>query len=222
MTVFSFIADLLFPPKCVFCGKILNKAGGKCIACADELPFTHNGGRREGDYFDFCVSPLYYEGHARKSVLRYKFSGAFSYAETYGSILAECVREYVDIDFDIVSWVPLSSRRRRKRGYDQAMLLSAATARDMGESAIPTLIKPHNVKAQSEIRGNAERRANINGAYAPADPDLIHGKCILLIDDIVTTGSTLSECAKVLLSAGAVRVVCATLCTAVRTGDENR
>ena len=221
MSVLSGIADLFFPPKCVFCGKILKKSGESCLECADELSFTQAGGRREGDYFDFCVSPLYYEGNARKSMLRYKFRGAVSYAEVYGPILAECIREHADADFDIVSWVPLNDRRKRKRGYDQAMLLAEAAARDMGEAVVRTLIKPHNVKAQSEIQGRAERRANIDGAYAPSDSGQVRGKRVLLIDDIITTGSTLEECARVLLSAGAERVICATLCTAVRTGDND-
>ena len=221
MSIFSSIADLLFPPKCVFCGRILKKTGESCFKCADELTYTQEGGRRTGDCFDFCVSPLYYEGNARKSMLRYKFSGAASYAGVYGPILAECVRKYVNIDFDIISWVPLSERRKRKRGYDQAMLLADEVARDMGEPALRTLIKPRNIKAQSEIRGKAERRANIDGAYSPIDFDLVKDKCVLLIDDIVTTGSTLDECAKTLLFAGAERVICATLCTAVRTGDND-
>jgi len=221
MSVLSGIADLFFPPKCVFCGQILKKTGESCLECADELSYTQAGGRREGDCFDFCVSPLYYEGNARKSMLRYKFRGAVSYAGVYGPILADCIREHIDVDFDIVSWVPLNDRRKRKRGYDQAMLLAEAAARDMGEAVVRTLTKPHNVKAQSEIQGRAERRANIDGAYAPYDSGLVRGKCVLLIDDIITTGSTLEECARVLLSAGAGRVICATLCTAVRTGDND-
>jgi len=133
------------------------------------------------------------------------------YADVYGSYLADCIRENPDIDYDFISWVPLSDKRRRSRGYDQAMLLALATAHELGETVTKTLVKPRDVRAQSDLGGEEERRANIRGAYEAEDPDLIRGKSVLLIDDIVTTGSTLDECACVLLSAGARRVVCAAL-----------
>ena len=212
MSFLSSLMDLLFPPKCVFCGKVLGAADDTwCSKCVESLPFTLAGGRQDGEYYDFCVSPLYYKGDVRKSILRFKFKGASAYADVYGRILADCIRENPDIKYDVISWVPLSSRRERSRGYDQAMLLALATALNLNNVAVETLGKPHDVRAQSELSGKEERSANISGAYRVTDPELIEGKCVLLIDDIVTTGSTLSECARVLLSAGAVRVICATL-----------
>lgn len=212
MGFISTLLDLLFPPKCVFCGRILAAAGdGWCGKCTETLPYALNGGRQEGEDFDFCVSPLYYKGVVRKSIHRYKFGGASAYAGTYAKLLADCIREQPDIDFDMISWVPLSGKRKRSRGYDQAMLLALAAALELGRATAETLIKPNDVRAQSELGGREERSANISGAYVAGDPELIEGKCILLIDDIITTGSTLSECARVLLSAGAGRVICATL-----------
>jgi len=191
---------------------VLNKADeGWCSRCTESLPFTDNRGRQDGDYFDFCVSPLYYRGPVRKSILRYKFKGAAAYADTYGKLLAECIREEPDIIYDLISWVPLSSKRKHTRGYDQAMLLALATALELDDVAVETLIKPQDVQAQSELGDKLERSANISGAYFVPDPELVRGKCVLLIDDVVTTGSTLSECAKELISAGASGVICAAL-----------
>jgi len=212
MSFISSFMDLLFPPKCAFCRRVLDAADDAwCNICAESLPFALNSGKQEGEYYDFCVSPLYYKDAVRKSILRFKFRGASAYAEVYGKILADNIRENPDIAYDIISWVPLSSKRKRSRGYDQAMLLALATALQLNDVAVETLKKTHDVRAQSELSGIEERSANINGAYEATDSELIDGKCILLIDDIVTTGSTLSECAKVLLSAGASRVVCAAL-----------
>jgi len=204
--------DLLFPPKCVFCGKVLDNGDDLwCGKCTESLPFTLNGGKQEGECYEFCISPLYYKGAVRKSILRFKFRGMTSYASAYGRVLADCIREHLDNKYDIISWVPLSKKRERSRGYDQAMLLALATALELGDVAAETLKKPQDIRAQSELEGRAERSANISGAYMAADPELIEGKCVLLIDDIVTTGSTLDECAKVLLSNGASKVVCAAL-----------
>ena len=223
MSFFSSLLDLLFPPKCVFCGKVLGAGNTWCVKCESGLPFTSNGGRRDGEIYDFCIAPLYYEGLVRKSILRYKFRGASSYAGAYGKILAACVRDNLNTGnlntgytagYDVISWVPLSNRRKRARGYDQAMLLALATALELGDVAVETLSKPHDVIAQSELSGKDERRANISGAYEAVDAELILGKTVLLIDDIVTTGSTLDECARILLDAGASRVVCAALARA--------
>jgi ComF family protein len=211
MGFFTALLDLLFPPKCVFCRKLLGDGDTWCARCAGKLPLTVHGGRQEGDFFDFCISPLYYKDAVRKSILRYKFSGASNYAETYGKILASCIRAYMDAKYDLISWVPLSSKRERTRGYDQAMLLAMATALELQSVAVQTLVKPRDVTPQSGLGGRSERRANISGAYEVYDPELIDGKCILLIDDIVTTGSTLEECARALLSAGATKIVCAAL-----------
>ena len=212
MSFLSSVLDLFFPPKCVFCSKVLfSRDDVWCSKCTESLPFTLASGRQTGEYYDFCISPLYYKGVVRKSILRYKFKGSSGNADVYGRILAECIRDNPDVEYDLISWVPLSKERARSRGYDQAMLLALATALHLDDVAVETLKKPYDVQAQSELSGREERNANISGAYEATDPELIEGKRVLLIDDIVTTGATLSECAKVLLAAGARRVVCAAL-----------
>ena len=212
MGIISIFLDLLFPPKCTFCGRILNKGDdGWCDRCTESLPFTENFGKQDGDFYDYCISPLYYGGDVRKSILRYKFKGASAYASSYGRLLADCIKECPGLEYDLISWVPLSTKRERSRGYDQAMLLALATALELDDVAVETLSKPVDVQAQSELGGKEERSANISGAYVASDPELVQDKRILLIDDVVTTGSTLSECAKVLLNAGANSVICAAL-----------
>ena len=212
MKFLSYLLDLFFPPKCVFCGRVLHSADDEwCEKCTEALPFTDYGGTQDGDYFDYCVSPLYYKGVVRKSLLRYKFRNAPEYAQLYGKLLADCVIEHPDVSYDIITWVPLSGKRMRSRGYDQAMLLAQSTALNLDDVAVEILKKPHDIQAQSDLSGIAERRANISGAYVVPDQELVDGKAILLIDDIITTGATLSECSKVLLEAGACKVICATL-----------
>lgn len=216
MGILSNILDLLFPPKCVFCRKLLSKgAACQCEKCAGDLPFTKGTQiSQKGDFYDECVSPLRYEGDVRKSILRFKFKGATAYAECYGQLMAQCIKENLEGKFNLITWVPLSPKRARDRGYDQAMLLALAVALELDDVAVETLIKPTNVQAQSTITDKEMRRANVSGVYELKDQELIVGKRILLIDDIITTGSTLSECARVLLMSGAESVVCATLARA--------
>jgi len=212
MKIFTAILDILFPRKCVFCAKILNKNDdGWCDKCIESLPYADNHGYQNGEIFDFCVSPLYYTGVVRQSILRYKFGSVQHYSNEYAKLLADCIREHPALKYDIISWVPLSKKRERKRGYDQAMLLATKTAQELGETAAEVLIKHRDVQPQSELGDKTERSANISGAYQASNPELIKNKHILLIDDVITTGSTLDECARVLLSAGAAGVSGATL-----------
>ncbi|SHH76295.1 comF family protein [Sporobacter termitidis DSM 10068] len=216
MSIFVSILDLLFPPKCIFCGKFLKK-GSDCLcpACSETLPFTKGANvSQKGEFYDVCVSPLLYEGDVRKSILRFKFKGAVAYADCYGRLLGDCIKENLAGKFNLITWVPLSVKRAKDRGYDQAMLLALAAALTLDDVAVETLVKSTHVQAQSSITGKDLRRANVSGVYELKDRELIAGKHILLIDDIVTTGSTLSECARTLLMGGAESVVCATLARA--------
>ena len=106
-----------------------------------------------------------------------------------------------------MTWVPVGPRRRRQRGYDQARLLAEAACRLWDVRAEELLRKPVDNSPQSEIKDPAARRANVLGAYRVCcQADLLRGKRVLLVDDILTTGSTLSECARMLKAAGTLRV----------------
>ncbi len=212
MSVFTAMLDLLFPPRCIFCRRVL-KAGerGMCSNCEKTISRTINGGMQTGEFYSVCVSPLYYEGKVRESILRFKFHDASYYAKIYGDLIADCVQECLEGRYDLITWVPLSTKRLKNRGYDQAMLLAMAAALRLDNVAVELLVKHTDVPAQSGLGGAEKRRANISGAYKVRDEELVRGKRILLIDDIVTTGSTLSECARMFRLSGAADVVCATL-----------
>ena len=214
MGAFSAFLDILFPPRCVFCRRFLkNSSALICDGCLESLPYTRSGGIK-GDFFSVCVAPLYYEGDVRESLLRFKFKNATGYSKAYGKLLADCIHENLGGRYDLISWVPLSQKRLKERGYDQAMLLALAAALELDDVAVCTLEKTLDAEKQSLMGSAEKRRANISGAYRAADPELTEGKRILLIDDIVTTGSTLSECAKTLLNAGAAEVLCAAVACA--------
>ena len=124
-------------------------------------------------------------------------------------------------DFDMVTWAPLSKKRLRRRGYDQARLLAEAVAKELGLPGEGLLRKVRNTPPQSGIDTPEARRANVSGVYAAAEPNHAAGKCILLIDDIITTGATVSECARILLLSGAESVYAAALAVP-RTEKKNR
>lgn len=206
------LLDLLYPPKCAFCRALLENSGqGMCKRCASSLPYTRGAGQSQRlPFIKSCVSPLYYEDAVRDSLLRFKFNKLALYATIYGKLIANCIDEN-EISCDIITWVPLSRRRLRERGYDQARIIAQELSSCTGIECVRLLEKTRHTPAQSGMGDAAKRKANAQGAYAALDAAEIEGANVLIIDDIVTTGATLSECARVLTAAGARSVSAAAL-----------
>ena len=207
MKLLEAFLDLLFPPKCPFCGRVLEKPG-ICPTCEKNLPWIEGReGLREGAGGLRCAGAVWYEGLAREGLLRLKFQGASAAAEPMGDLVARCAAEHFSGEFDTVTWVPVSKKRLRKRGYDQAELLARAACRRWDIQPVRLLEKVMDNPPQSGIHDAAARRANVLGAYRLCcGREAVAGRRILLVDDILTTGSTLSECARTLKAAGAAQV----------------
>ncbi len=208
MKIPDMLARLLFPPKCLLCRKPLTKnQQDLCPRCRVETP-EYSSHHFSIPFVAQWQAMWYYEGSVRRSLLRYKFGNRPSYAHGYGRLLAAALS---DMPFDLITAVPISARRKRKRGYDQVSLLACALGKELGETPLPLLRKVRDNPAQSGISGYAQRKANVLGVYQVISPELLIGKRVLLLDDIITTGATVSECARVLLTAGAKEVVCAAI-----------
>jgi ComF family protein len=207
------LLDFFYPPRCAFCRALLRTGTDLwvCPSCLEKLPrLTKDEQRRDVRHTELVLAPLRYEGVVRESLLRYKFGGLTAYAAVYAEFLAKCIDEN-GISCDSITWVPLSRRRLRQRGYDQARLLAEDLSRRLSVPCLPTLRKIRNNPRQSAT-GNAEKRCrNVKGVYAAMPEADLDGKTILLVDDIVTTGATLSEAASVLQKAGAASVIGLTL-----------
>ena len=163
------------------------------------------------------ASPLYYTGPVREAILHFKFQGRTGGLDCFGRLMADCAARWYSGEFDTVTWVPVSRKRLRQRGFDQSRLLAASLCVDWHVAPVETLRKAVDNPAQSGLTDAEHRRANVLGVYE-ALPENIRDKRLLLIDDIVTTGSTLTECVRVLRAAGAADVVCLTL---ARTEEEH-
>ncbi len=214
MKVIHWLMQLLFPPKCILCKKVLGKEETDlCRCCRVDAP-EYPSGKRKIQFLDSFTAVWYYEGNVRRSLLRYKFYGARNLAPAYGRLLAmKLLKEHPE-GFDILTWVPISSLRKLRRGYDQCQLLAAAVGTELGLEPVPLLKKVRNNRQQSRIRGYAQRRANVLGVYRVLDAEAVRGKRVLLLDDILTTGATAGEAARVLLTAGAAQVHCAAMAAA--------
>ena len=215
MKALQLLLDLLYPPKCPFCGRVLERGEeGWCASCQQDLPWTEPGGGKAVEGCAACLSPLWYRDGAREGMHRYKFGGGRGHARLFGELMAQCLRDRWDGPVDLITWAPLHPKRKKERGYDQAELLARRVGEAAGIPVLPTLEKVRAAGAQSRLQSEEERRANIAGAYRPLPGVDLAGKRVVLVDDVVTTGSTLAECAACLRSAGAQTVAALTLARA--------
>jgi len=158
------IFNFIYPPRCIFCRKPL-KEEGVCQDCLKEMPFVKSKIVNPQFVTKTCA-PLYYEGRVRASIIRYKFHGRTAYASHYAKLMREMIEKRIEDDIDYITWVPLSPQKLKRRGYDQAEILARELSKTMGIPLERTLKKIRNNKSQHKIKGEAERRANVIGAYA--------------------------------------------------------
>lgn len=204
---------------CIFCGKRKSTASsfynngrtGLCADCFSKLRFTpHPPLFANVKYVDYVVSPLFYEGKIREVILDLKFNSHYAAADTLSHLLCDLLNNMtVFADFDCVVPVPLSKKRLNERGFNQSELLAKPFAKYFGiEYRDDILVKTRETQRQSRL-APSERLTNVKDAFFACND--AKDKRILLIDDIMTTGSTLTACAKALKTAGAKNIVGVTL-----------
>ena len=219
MKIFHWLGQWLFPDKCILCQRVLEcEETDLCRCCrvnAPQCPVS----RIKYPHIDQWTALWYYEGNVRHSLLRYKFHNRRNYAAAYGRLLGMRLMELDRLEFDVLTWIPISSKRLRKRGFDQVELIARKMGQELEITPVPTLKKIRHNRQQSRIVGTAQRRANVLGAYAVVDAAAVAGKRVLLLDDILTTGATAGECARMLLSAGATEVQFAAIAAANQKND---
>ena len=208
--------------RCVSCGKDVFDGMAFCPDCAKDV--VYNNGKTckrcgvgidgaedycgnctfDKIYFDRAYSVFSYEGAVQKAILSMKFNNLASYAKPLAKYLVFMAQKE-GLNYDVVTFAPMSKKSRRQRRYNQAQELARhfCNLLDQDDLLVETIVKVKETQAQESLN-KTERKTNLVDAYKiNAD---VSGKRVLVIDDVKTTGSTLNECAKVLKRAGATAV----------------
>ena len=228
-------ASVFFPRRCPLCGAVIMSNERICGKCSDEIafidpPVCYRCGRPLRDCacdgtercYERSVSPFIYTKAVRNGLHRLKFRNAPSVAEFFGNFMAATVRrEYRDFHIDLVTCVPMHAADINRRGYNQAALLSSSVGKRIELPVYNNVMKKALATNVQHNLPRAERMVNVKGAFEVVRPYEVRHKVVLVCDDIITTGYTLDECARVLLEAGADCVLCATAAAVVGSTQQN-
>lgn len=216
------LLDLIFPSRCIICRQLLNSnvpihICSKCITEVefynkDIVPLSLGGGIRS--YCDGVVCVGKYQHSLKKALRDYKFNDRPSFYRAFGELIADKInRVLIQYPLDVIVPVPMSRKRKAQRGYNQAALIATKASQIL---SVPldarSIVKVKDTLRQSSL-GRQERLTNLNDAFQVLSTYPYLGKTVVLIDDIITTGSTLNECSKALKAAGAKYVFGAVIAT---------
>ena len=224
------ILNFILPPRCINCGKVLNEEDGICSECFQKIsfisrPYCEKCGipfaektsgknicgsclKDKKSVFRLFRSVFIYDEFSKKMVLSLKFMDKTENAKILGKMMFFAGKDIFknEDEIDVIIPIPLHYKRLLKRKYNQAGLLAKALSKYCAKPVdYSSVIRAKNNRPQVEFSGKV-RHNNVKGVFEVRKTQKIKDKRILLVDDVYTTGSTMKECAKVLLKAGAKSV----------------
>ena len=224
----------VYPNTCVGCDAIIDKDEVLCDYCSHMIEktelnkFCFKCGNSKKDcnckyqvfYYDGCISPFYNDGIAQNIVYGFKFHRKERNAKFIAHQMALAVKQgFFGVDFDCICCVPIELKRGLKRGYNQSRVLALEISEVLGIPYYDGVLYCHKKKSIQRNVPFKERFKNVQNVYYVKTP--LKNKTVLLVDDIKTSGATLSECAKQLLSTGSERIYCVTALTTKKKGNNN-
>ena len=240
MSVVERVLDFIWPRRCEVCGRPADRSGRYvCSECINRLPFAPTDGccrqcgraaeKLTGEFlctdcaehrpaFDRAASALLFDGEARQMVNDFKFKRHLWLRNDFADWLEGMARARFKIgEVDVVLPMPSTVLHRLDRGFNQCDCLARTLARRIDKPFVRHVLCRINSPKRQGGLSEEERRANAVGTFLVRKPLAVYERTVLVVDDIMTTGSTLSACADALKEAGAARVWCITLARAFRT-----
>lgn len=237
----GWLLDVLLPPRCVACNAETDCTDGLCASCWSTVPFleppwcqrygtpfSYDIGKdglspraiADPPVFDRARAVAFYTGPARDLILALKFSGRRELADPMGRWMARAGSEVVS-ETSVVVPVPLHRIRLWQRRFNQAADLARSVAASSGATYAPNLLRRTRRTQQQVGLSASERKKNVRGAFEVRSglDGLVTGRPVVLVDDVLTTGSTVAACTRALRSAGAASVDVLTFAAADPAAD---
>lgn len=226
----SALLTAFFPRRCAYCGRVIAREAIACEVCTEKRPLMdaplcfYCGRSRQlctcrqhRMAFDRCIAAMRYEGCAERAVLRLKHKNDADVVRTMAQEMVRALAAAGQTDFDVVTFVPMGKKEMRARGFNQSRLLALELAKMIGCPCRTLLQKVLTTRPQKELT-RIERTGNLLGAFDIREE--IDGMRILLVDDVMTTGATLHECAKMLAIGGASEITALVFAATVMKNEQ--
>ncbi len=223
----SFILDLFFPNRCPFCDDVIKWDELCCESCRGKLVTAESSCEKCGKPECICGEKLYYDSAycgfmydevSEKGIYSLKSGHGAGAAEFFGDVLSSRIKG----EYDAVVPVPMTKKKRRMRGYNQAELIAKAVSDRTGIPVLSEALMKNSDDTEQHTLSAVDRAKHIRGLFSLSEGN-VENLRILLCDDVMTTGSTVNECSRLLKNAGAseVTVICAAT-TRLKKALENK
>ena len=225
------VASLILPRSCMACGRVLlENEGSICLACRYNMPMTDFTKRRENPIkllfenmftVEAATAMYWFVGGTewQHIIHSFKYYGRWFFAQRMGEWLGEELLESGNFeDIDVIIPIPLHFRRRLKRGYNQSEQLALGVGRKMGVKCDFRSVCRVRYNESQTLKVDSERWDNVESIFEVRRAERLRGRHILIVDDVLTTGATISSCALTIIKAcdGDVRISIATLAVSRR------
>ncbi len=228
----NFILNIFYPNKCMFCNEFLdNNSKYYCKKCYYKLPFTEDkiclicgrevygthkiclSCRTHKTYIDVNYPAFTYSGNIEEALKKFKFAGKMWYYKPFAKLMYENIKDKVS-NIDYIVYPPINKKTFYKRGYNQMELISKEMSKLLNIKMLKNCIYKTRENEKQSLTSGKLRYQNVRGVFAINNgfSEIINGRNILLLDDVMTTGATINECARMLKKSGAKSVVSSTLC----------
>ena len=205
---YRYFINIIFPNICPCCEEIIDYDEDFCESCTDKI--VRCSDERHIEYADEFVAYCYYEKGARAAILKFKKDACGNSYYAFASAIVKALQEKQLLSqIDVVVYLPMSKKEEKSRGYNLVKLIAKEIHYMLEIPCVNALYKTRTTFKQKELNGR-DRKTNLIGAYKVFDNVELNGKCVLVVDDLCTTGSTLSEAARALKDGGAEKVIAAT------------
>ncbi|MBR0198149.1 MAG: ComF family protein [Kiritimatiellae bacterium] len=235
------LLDILFPRHCEICSSQVDRFDRYiCANCLNNLPFMpqdgcaicakpiSSGGNtnllcedcsgKNRPFFDRAAAAVCFEGNFRRILLDFKFNSHLWLKNDFIDLLESAARSRLNMAaVDLIIPMPITTFHLLDRGFNQSALLAKALAKRINKSYSNKILRRINSPRRQSGLKEEDRRENVKNTFKVLKPRKVIGRVILVVDDIMTTGATLSECARTLKSAGAQKVFVLTLATTLRS-----
>lgn len=208
--------DWIFPNRCPICKKVIVWNELICTDCNKKLPIRNNFSVTDKlQSLDLVCSAFKYKGNAVRGIYSLKNNKGINFAEYSSKLLADFISEnQIDEQIDLITCVPMSRKKQRMRGYNQAQIIAKFMSRNLNKPYDFNLILHTNSKTEQHKLTSKERMSNAYKSFIPnaKHPD-INGRNILICDDVITTGATMQRCTELLKCMGANKIFACSICT---------